>query len=182
MLDLLGIVTRLAAMVEEFEFLFGALCLALGLVFVVRGLMAAARRSERGPGGGGWSGAIMMFATGALFFGFPALVGTLTKTVFGLSAPPDAEAIFSFAPDTLGGVDSDGLRGVIVAVTVIIQFVGLIAIARGLWLVNLSAQGERGAGAFGPGLTFMIAGALAVNFPAFVGVMERLLVTPSGGL
>lgn len=182
MLDLLEIIARLAAMMKDFEFLFGALCLVLGLVFVIRGLMAAARRSERGPGGGGWSGAIMMFATGALFFGFPALVGTLTRTVFGLTAPPDAEAIFSFAPDTLGGVESNALRGVIVSVTVIIQFVGLIGIARGLWLVNLSAQGERGAGAFGPGLTFMIAGALAVNFPAFVGAMERLLVTPTAGI
>ena len=27
----------------------------------------------------------------------------------------------------------------------------------------------------------MIAGELAVNFPAFIGVVERLLVTPSGG-
>lgn len=59
---------------------------------------------------------------------------------------------------------------------------GLIAISLGLWLVNLSAQGERDAGAFGQGLTFMVAGAQAVNFPAFIGVMERLLVMPSAGI
>jgi hypothetical protein len=65
----------------------------------------------------------------------------------------------------------------IIGITLIVQFVGVIAIARGLYLLNMSAQSAQGPKTFGPGLTFVIAGAMATNFPIFVGVMENLIST-----
>ncbi len=58
------------------------------------------------------------------------------------------------------------------------MFIGIIAVMRGLYLLNQTAQGGGGPKTFGPGLTFCIAGIMAVNFPLFVGMMELLITTP----
>lgn len=149
----------------------------LGVVFAIKGLMAAAKRQEMGAGQGSWSGPLMMFTTGVLFVAMPGLMNTLSATFFGLNTPPTAESIFAYAPATIGILDGAEARSLIVGITLVVQFVGLIGIARGLYLLNQSAQGGQGPSTFGPGLTFVIAGALATNFPIFVGVMENLIST-----
>ena len=64
-------------------------------------------------------------------------------------------------------------------IVLIIQFVGVIAVCRGLYLLNQSAQGGQGPQTFGPGFTFVIAGICATNFPIAVGIFESL-ITSSG--
>lgn len=176
MSDLLQIIQNIVGFLDEFERLFGVICFILGLIFAIKGLIGAAKRQEMGPGQGGWGGPFMMFTTGVIFVAMPGFVNSLSMTLFSLSAPSAAENIFSYAPATIGIMDEGVARTMIVGITSIVQFIGLIAIARGLHLMNMSAQGGQGPKTFGPGLTFVISGALAVNFPTFMGVMENLLM------
>lgn len=175
MTDLLQIIKNVVGFLDEFQRLFGVICFVLGVLFAIRGLMGAAKRQEMGPGQGGWGGPLMMFTTGVLFVAMPGLVNSLSKTFFALNAPSAAENIFSYAPATIGIMDGAEARTIIVGITAIVQFIGLIAIARGLYLMNMSAQSAQGPKTFGPGLTMVIAGAMAVNFPTFMGVMENLI-------
>jgi len=180
MVDLLEIIRRVVGFLDEFERLFGVLCFVLGVIFGIRGLMAAAKRQEMGAGQGSWAGPMMMFTTGVLFVAMPGLVNSLSQTIFALNTPSTADSIFSYAPATIGIMDGAEARTLIVGITAVVQFIGLIAIARGLYMLNMSAQGGQGPSTFGPGLTFVIAGAIATNFPIFVGVMENLIsTTPS---
>lgn len=175
MTDLLQIIENVVGFLDEFELLFGVICFVLGVLFAVRGLMGAAKRQELGAGQGGWGGPLMMFTTGVLFVAMPGLVNSLSQTFFALNEPVTADSIFAYAPATIGIMDGAEARTIITGITAIVQFIGLIAIARGLYLMNLSAQSAQGPRTFGPGLTFVIAGALATNFPVFVGVMESLI-------
>jgi hypothetical protein len=175
MTDLLQIIENVVGFLDEFELLFGVICFVLGVIFAIRGLMGAAKRQEMGAGQGSWGGPLMMFTTGVLFVAMPGLVNSLSQTFFALSSPSSPENIFSYAPATIGIMDGAEARTIIVGITAIVQFIGLIAIARGLYLMNMSAQSAQGPKTFGPGLTFVIAGALATNFPTFVGVMENLI-------
>lgn len=182
MADLLQIIRRVTEFLTDFERLFMVICFVLGVIFAIKGLMAAAKRQEMGPGQGSWAGPMMMFLTGAMFVAMPGLVNSLSQTFFALDTPAEADSIFSYAPATIGIMDGAEARTIIVGITAIVQFIGLIAIARGLYLLNMSAQSAQGPKTFGPGLTFLIAGALATNFPIFVGVMEDLItVAPSMG-
>jgi len=175
MTDLLQIVIRVTGYLTQFEAFFGVLCFLLGVIFGIKGLMAAAKRQEMGPGQGSWVGPLMMFLTGVIFIALPGLVDSLSQTIFALQTPVEADSIFAYAPATIGIMDGAEARTLIIGITAIVQFIGLIAIARGLYLLNLSAQSAQGPKTFGPGLTFVIAGALATNFPVFVGVMESLI-------
>lgn len=175
MTDLLQIIENVVGFLDEFYFLFGVICFIIGILFGIKGLMSAAKRQEMGPGQGSWGGPMMMFFTGTLFVAMPGLVDLMSKSLFALSSPSSPENIFSYAPATIGIMDGAEARTIIVGITAIVQFIGLIAIARGLYLMNLSAQSAQGPKTFGPGLTFVIAGALATNFPTFVGVMEALI-------
>ena len=62
----------------------------------------------------------------------------------------------------------------------IVQFMGVIAVCRGIHLLGLSARGGHGPRTFGPGIPFGIAGAAATNFPIFVGLVESLIAAPQG--
>lgn len=177
MTDLLQIIEQVTGFIPNFEFLFGVICFLLGVIFGIKGIMAAAKRSEMGQSYGSWGAPTMMFLTGVMFVALPGLINTLSLTFFAMGQPDDPEAIFAHAPSTIGIMDGAEARTIIIGITAIVQFIGLIAVARGLYLMNQSAQSAQGPKTFGPGLTFVIAGAMATNFPIFVGVMENLVTT-----
>jgi hypothetical protein len=181
MVDLFEIIRKLTDPADGYLPLFikltSIIFFVLGVVFAIKGLMGAAKRQEMGAGQGSWGGPLMMFTTGVLFIAFPGVMNTLSQTFFAMSSPPSADSIFSYAPATIGILDGAEAQSLIIGITLIVQFVGVIAIARGLYLLNMSAQSAQGPKTFGPGLTFVIAGAMATNFPIFVGVMENLVST-----
>ncbi|MCW3782616.1 hypothetical protein [Defluviimonas salinarum] len=152
----------------------------MGVGFVIVAIKGSAKRSELGKSAGSWSQPGWTFVIGVCFIALPGLVESLTQTIFGQSDRPAPESIFSYAPSTIGLLDADSPgRTMIVGIVTIIQFVGLVAVMRGLFLLNQSAQGSGGPKTFGPGLTFVIAGVMAVNFPLFVGVIENLITAGS---
>lgn len=175
MTDLLQIIRNLVAALDEFQALTGAICFLIGFVMAMSALKMAQKRHEMGAGQGSWSAPITTFIIAALFISLPSLLNVLNVSMFGVTQT-QASSIFAHADSTLGALQgNETARELITGLVMVIQFMGIIAVARGLYLLNQSAQGGGGPKTFGPGFTFVIAGAMATNFPIFVGVMESLI-------
>lgn len=183
--DLLRVIENIQALIQwdaageagTFWVLFTIIAWFIGVIMVLMSIRKASRRQELGTTAGSWSEPLWMFVIGVMFVALPALIRALSLSLFG-GTPTDGQSIFQYADSTLGAVDSGEARTIIIGIVYIVQFVGLVAVMRGLYMLNLSAQGASSGGprTFGPGFTFLIAGAAALNFPIFVGMMESLIV------
>lgn len=180
MADLLSIIQNVVTMLPAFRGLLAGVFWITGILFIISALRTAARRSEMGPNHSTWVPAIVKFIVGSAFLAFPATVGAFLFSVFGSETAAAPDAIFAYAPSMTAPMSSGNGKEILVAITMVVQFVGLIGFGRGLYLLNASASGNGQAKTFGPGLTFLIASTMAVNFPLFVGAIE-LLVTPAKG-
>lgn len=174
--NLLQVIRNVADIIPNLELLFMGLSWLIGLVMVIKALQLSAKRHAMGPSSGSWNEPAAMGVIGILFVALPALMNSLTLTIFG--APPDMDpaSIFAYSPAVVGVMGSEGgpAREIIIAIVVIVRFVGLVAVMRGLYMLNQSSK-SHGQATAGPGFTFLIAGVMAFNFPFFVGMMERLL-------
>ncbi|HDZ51497.1 hypothetical protein LCGC14_0112340 [marine sediment metagenome] len=180
MTDLLQIIRNIVEAIGPFTALFSAICFMIGFVMTMTALKMAQKRQEMGPGQGGWNGPIATFIIAGMFLGLPTLVDVLNVSLFDVKSE-SASTIFKHADSTIGQIKGDEAREMISGLVLIVQFMGLIAVGRGLYLLNQSAQGGQGPKTFGPGLTFVLSGIAATNFPVFVGVMEALLSAPTSG-
>lgn len=180
MADLLSILRNLVAMLPDFEFLLAAVFWVIGILFIVTGLRSAARRAEMGPSQGTYAPIMVRFLVGVAFLAFPATVSTVIASFWGSGATASPDAIFSYAPSLTEPMNSGNGREILVAITMLVQFVGYIGFARGLMLINAVTSQSGQARTFGPGITFIVASTMAVNFPLFLGAIE-LLVTPARG-
>lgn len=179
MVDLLRIVQNFALLIMPFSILLYAICFLLGIFFVISGLGKLARQAEMGSSrspatmGGYWAPFYQMI-TGVLFIAMPAVIVTLNSTIFGVGIQ-SADKIFQYAPATVGLFEPGSpSRQMLVSIVMIIQFLGFVAIVRGIYMLNAAAQGANGS-TLGPGVTFLISGVAAMNFPVFIGVIEKLL-------
>ncbi len=181
MVDLLQIIDNIRAILPSLDWLLQIFAYVTGLVFVWMAITGAAHRSRMGQASGSWSRPITTFAIGASLIALPSLVGVLSYTLFS-ATPTDPSAIFSYAPETVGMFDETApARTMVTGIVAIVMFMGVAGIIRGLLLLKAAADGSAGRGAspIGPGVTFLVAGIIAVNFPRFVGLMEGLLVAGS---
>lgn len=179
MADLLQIIENLVTMLPAFRGLLSAVFWLTGVLFIISALRSAMRRSEMGPSQGTWMVPLAKFITGAAFIAFPSTVGAFLASFWGSPTAASPDAIFALAPSMTAAMDEGNGRIILTSITMIVQFVGLIGFARGLYLMNASASGTGQAKTFGPGLTFLIASTLAVNFPMFIGAIELLVTPPS---
>ncbi len=171
MTDPVTFFVRLAGIAGQLESLLRAVVFLIGLLLVVHALRLSVRRSEQGPQTVPGAKALTSFIIGTGFLAFPQTVGILLGTIFGSVRPDDASGIFAYGGDLLSLVG--GSRRAVEAVVLFIQLIGFIAVARGLLFLNCAAT-PGGPKSLGPGVTFIVAGALAVNFPSFFGVMANL--------
>lgn len=177
MTDLLQIIQNIVAVLDPLQGLVSGICFLIGFVMTIQALKQAQRRQEMGAGQGGWNGPISSFITAAMFLSLPTLLNVLNVSLFGVTAQ-SAASVFSYADSTIGAINEESAREMISGLVMIVQFMGIIAVCRGLYLLNQSAQGAQGPKTFGPGFTFVICGVAATNFPLFVGLMESLIVAP----
>ena len=178
MTDLLQIIRNIVAVMGDLEGLLSGICFLMGFIMTIKALRMAQRRQEMGPGQGTWGSPLSTFIIAALFLGLPTFLDILNVSLFGVESQ-SASSIFSYAESTVGAIEGEAARDMISGIVLIIQFVGVIAVCRGLYLLNQSAQGGQGPQTFGPGFTFVIAGICATNFPIAVGIFESL-ITSSG--
>ncbi len=174
MADLQQIIRNIVALLDPLQGLVSGICFLIGFFMTLAALAQARRRQEMGPGQGGWAAPISTFVTAAAFLSLPTLLNVLNVSLFG-AGPQSAASVFSHAESTIGAINGTDAREVIGGLVMVVQFVGIIAVCRGLYLLNQSAQGGHGPKTFGPGVTFLISGVAATNFPLFLGLMESLL-------
>lgn len=142
-----------------------------GIVMFVKAMVALARPTNSG------NQVDSAFVTthvvvGVCLVSLGALIYNMTGTVFGSGQVNRASDIFSYAPTTVGAVTDATTRTVITSIVGIIQFVGLIAIIRALFM--FAAYSKQAIRTIGPAITFLISGVLAMNFPRVVGAFSAL--------
>lgn len=175
-MNFLEVVRNIVAALDGLGVLFSAICFLIGAFMCIFALLQAQRRHALGPGDGSWGKPVSTFVTAVMFMALPQLITVLNTSVFG-TGPVSAQSILAYAPSTVGRLGTGTAREMLIGITAIIQFMGLFAVARGLLLLNQSAQGGPGPRTFGPGFTFIAAGICATNFPIIVGIMEDI-ITP----
>lgn len=173
MLDPVQAAVALARHLSEFEGLLHAVLYLIGAVMVLQSLRLAARRSEFGAQAASSGRILSGFATGVALLAFPATVSALLASLFGSADMAGPELMFSIDRGFVDPLAGTGARAGIDALILIVRFVGFIAIARGLLFLNLAARPD-GPRTLGPGFTFLVAGALAVNFPVFFALISEL--------
>ena len=168
------LIARLQVFLGEFYILTVAVAWATGIAAIVIGLRAAARRADQGPGSGGWAGAISWMLTGTALMSLPTLLDVLSRSVIRDSWNAVGVEIFSTAPDLLEAFDGAASQETIVGILRIVQFLGVIAVFRGLLLMNASVQPGQQA-TLGAGLTFVAGGTLALNIGPLLSMLNRLV-------
>lgn len=182
MADILQIIENLTGYLPSFMSLTGVIFFILGVFLAINAIRGLARRSEMGPGMGSYAPHYIKLIVAIMFVSYPTFEQVLSRSFFGTGIVEDPNQIFALAPSVtqpFSGADGSVARQVLVALTSVIMFVGVIAVGRGLYLLNVAASGTSQVRTMGPGLTFLIAGIMAANFPQFLALINSF-VTPAG--
>ncbi len=171
-------VSELFGIIQSFESLLRGIFYVVGLILVIQSFRNAAKRSELGPQFSSWLSPLAGFAIGLFLLALPSAISLLSKTLFGIREQINPRSIFQYDTDLIYPLNTGNVGELIELVVMVIQFLGFIAIVRSLLLFNqIGTQGSR---VVGPGITFMIAGTLSVNFPLFWGLLVDLFLGLSG--
>lgn len=172
--DLLQLIDGVLNQLPPFYTLLGAIAFFVGVWLIVSAIRDAARHNEGGAQGG-WAPPLVKLIIGILLFSFPQVIMTLTGTFFGTNDIAQPSQIFSMAPDASSPFHEGSVSGeVVVAILTIVQFIGFIAVFRGLLLINANFAGVGQRPALGSGITHLIGGIAAVNMPIVIALFENL--------
>ena len=166
-----ALLVNFADLMPAFDLVYRAVCYLLGLVLVMLSLMRAARRVELGPGSMSWARPITGFIAGIVLLAIPDSIGVLLGSLFGNSDGVSPQQIFAYTDEALGPMSTPGLRRIVGSFMLLAQCIGYIAVFRGILMLNAAAS-PSGRGSVGAGLTFLVAGAIAVNFPEFLSLLS----------
>jgi hypothetical protein len=161
MQDIVTYLTNAAANLPGIQ---GAIFLLAGVVgiFAVFGsLVNQVTNGRRGQGP--LPATIAGLAFGSLLLSLPTVVNIVSVSFFGSVADP--KIIDSYTP-----VTGDNTRIAIQALVAMINVIGWIAAARGIWRWRVGPKYDQ-PGWFGSGLTFVLAGAIATNLYVFADVL-----------
>lgn len=181
MADLLAILENLVSIVPSFSSFLSALCWVIGGIFIISSILQASKRYDYGISQGSWRAPIAKFVIGICFIAFPSVVATMVGTFFGSTDIASAESIFQHAPKMTGIFVDSNSQKIVKDLVIVVKVVGFIGFIRGLYLLNQTAAGNGGSRTYGQGMTFIIASTMAINFPLFVMLMEKLVTAPSTG-
>ena len=142
----------------------GAIFLVAGFAGVLSvGLALLHQVSAGRRGQGPLPATIAGLVFGSLLLSLSTVVNIVSVSVFGSAADP--QIINSYAP-----VTGDNTRIAIQAIVAMINVIGWIAAARGLWRCRVGPKYDQ-PGWFGSGLTFVLAGSIATNLYVFADVL-----------
>ena len=169
--------SRVEALIPPFGNVVIAFCFIAGIVLIMRAILLAGRAGE-GPGALGRSGLWTIlghFAIGALLIALPSTIESSVATLFGSNEIEEPSMIFAYAPQMLAPASTDAARKIIVSLLTVVQFIGLIGLVRGLFLLN-QAPSHPGQGLIGRGTTHLVGGAFAMNIVVFVSMIEKVVI------
>ena len=170
---LLVVIARLQQYVSQFELLVFGISLICGIVFLMVGLRRAALRAELGAGQGSWAAPISWFLAGTILIALPQFLAVLSQTVFANPVQREVTDITALAPDLVSLFQRDMSLQTIEGILRVVQLVGLIAVVRGIFILNSSFQPGSSAG-IGAGITHLIGGIAAFNIVLFMEVLNAL--------
>lgn len=180
MQGLVGLMDRLAALMPPLQSLVVAIVYCVGLVCAIsalRGFAAVsdARLAPHGWSQAGWQGPIFLMILAIAFVSLSSVISAGLLTLFGMGQTYSASEVFAYAPQLLKPAQSEMGRRVVVSIVRIIQFIGLLAFIRGLYVANLSALFPYRR-LLPKGLTHMTGGICAMNMPAFLQIIQTVLL------
>ncbi len=156
--------------------------LAAGFLFVFIGisrLMKSTQEGARGPTG---IGTIMTFVTGGALLAFSPFITSLSTSMFfgaGVSAVGTSAA--DGAIQYKAGIDLDRAHSVLDSILLFVMLLGMISIARGIFIMRGVAEGNSQASTMA-GVTHLIGGAIAVNLGPFLNAVQETLGITGGNL
>lgn len=170
---MLKVIARLQQYVSQFEFLVMALAVISGIVFLMVGLRRASFRAELGPGQGNWAACISWILAGIVLISLPGFMATLSQTVFATPVQESVTNVTALAPDLVSLFTREMGLQTIEGILQVVQLVGLIAVVRGVFILNSAIQPGSAAG-IGAGLTHLVGGIAAWNIVLFMEVLNAL--------
>jgi intracellular multiplication protein IcmC len=174
-MDSVSVLTNIAHSLVPVQSLITAGAYVMGIAFGLKALITLKSHSESRSGMSGGNSSIkeplIYLAVGGLLIYFPTTFSVFMNTTFGYSSVLEYSQQSTLS-DWLGGNNELGL-----AVTTIIQTIGLYAFVRGWVLVVRASSTGQPPGGVGKGLTHVFGGILAINI---VGTIELVNNTLTG--
>ena len=177
--ELTAFFTRVTAILPPAQAFVAALCFVLGIVLVIIGgrmlLITAEERSHAHHRRHGYWQAMTYIVFGLLIISLDMTLSAWIASLYGASntTASAASEIMAYAPEMLSPVSGAPGEAILVALVRVAQFIGLLAVVRGLFLCVKSAD-IPAQGLMGKGFIHMIAGIMAVDLPRTVGLFENL--------
>jgi hypothetical protein len=154
--DFLNYVANGAAQLASAYNIVGVVCYLFGVIFMASALIyAAGAGAQRNQS---WLPAIGCFLTSVFLFGLPTVVSVAINSVSGQDT---AMSIMGYTPPNADGMSEQALTG-LRAVLQWVQFIGVLSIVRGVFLIRSATSGNASHG-FASVLVFILAGAAAAN-------------------
>lgn len=144
--------------IQEAIFLIAGMLGVMSVAFSMIHQVSAGRRGQ-GPLPATIAGVIF----GSLLLSLSTVVNIVSVSFFGSVADP--QIISSYSP-----VTGDNTRIALQAIIAIVNVIGWVAAARGIWRWRVGPKYDQ-PGWFGSGLTFVLAGAIATNMYVFADVL-----------
>lgn len=177
--ELTTFLTRVTAILPPAQAFVAALCFILGIALVIIGgrmlMIAAEERAHAHHRRHGYWQAMTYIVFGLLIISLDLTLSAWIASLYGASntTASAASEIMAYAPEMLSPVSGAPGEAILIALVRVAQFIGLLAVVRGLFLCvksgDLPAQGL-----MGKGFIHMIAGIMAVDLPRTVGLFEKL--------
>lgn len=178
--ELTAFFTRVTDVLTPAQAFVAAFCFVAGIVIVAMGirlaLIVGEERAHAHHRRHGYFQAFGYIIFGLLLIALDLTLSAWVASLFGAehTTASAAAEIMAYAPEMLSPVSGTPGEAILIALVRIAQFIGLIAVVRGLFLCikssDLPAQGL-----LGKGFIHMIAGVLAIDLPKTVGLFENLL-------
>lgn len=177
--ELTAFFTRMTAILPPAQAFVAALCFVLGIVLVIIGgrllLVTAEERAHAHHRRHGYWQAMTYIVFGLLIISLDMTLSAWIASLYGASntTASAASEIMAYAPEMLSPVSGAPGEAILIALVRVAQFIGLLAVVRGLFLCVKSAD-MPSQGLMGKGFIHMIAGIMAVDLPRTVGLFENL--------
>jgi hypothetical protein len=163
-----------------FAFALSAFCYLGGVIFILLGISRLVKTAQDGPRGPLGLGTIFCFLIGGALMNFNSLLGGFTYSLFG-DGSIATNVKFTADVNAALGAGAGQAKTVVEAVMAFIILVGLLAFARGLFVLKAFADGT-GNATVAQGLTFLFGGALAVNLGDLINAIQQTLGITAFGL
>lgn len=171
--------TRVTDILSPAQAFVAALCFVLGIILVIIGsrmmLVTAEERSHAHHRRHGYYQALTYIVFGLLIISLDLTLSAWIASLYGAgnTTASAASEIMAYAPEMLSPVAGAPGEAILIALVRVAQFIGLLAVVRGLFLCVKSAD-MPAQGLMGKGFIHMIAGIMAVDLPRTVGLFENL--------